>query len=91
MGENRAHRVQIRYFAWVREKVGCESENVELPANIQTVADLVGWLKQRGPQYGEAFARPQVVRAALDKMHVKPTAILGTAREIAFFPPVTGG
>jgi len=53
MGENRAHRVQIRYFAWVREKVGCESENVELPANIQTVADLVGWLKQRGPQYGE--------------------------------------
>ena len=91
MGENRAYRVQIRYFAWVREKVGCELENVELPANIQTVADLVGWLTQRGPQYGEAFARPQVVRAALDKVHVKPTAVLGAAREIAFFPPVTGG
>jgi sulfur-carrier protein len=83
--------VQIRYFAWVREKVGLETEDVELPANIATVADLVGWLKQRGPQYGEAFARPQVVRAALDKVHVKPTAALGTAREIAFFPPVTGG
>jgi molybdopterin synthase sulfur carrier subunit len=91
MGENAAHMVQIRYFAWLREKVGLETEDVELPANIATVADLVGWLKQRGPQYGEAFARPQVVRAALDKVHVKPTAALGTAREIAFFPPVTGG
>ena len=91
MGENSVHRVQIRYFAWVREKVGCESEDVELPEDIQTVADLVDWLKQRGPQYGEAFARPQVVRAALDKVHVKSTAALGTAREIAFFPPVTGG
>ena len=91
MGENAAHKVQIRYFAWVREKVGLETEDVELPTNIATVADLVAWLKQRGPQYGEAFARPQVVRAALDKVHVKPTAALGTAREIAFFPPVTGG
>jgi molybdopterin synthase sulfur carrier subunit len=91
MGENAVHKVQIRYFAWVREKVGLDTEDVDLPANIATVADLVGWLKQRGPQYGEAFARPQVVRAALDKVHVKPTAPLGTAREIAFFPPVTGG
>jgi molybdopterin synthase sulfur carrier subunit len=87
MGE----KVQLRYFAWLREKVGIESEDVELPADVETVADLVGWLKQRGPQYGEAFARPQVVRAALDKVHVKPSATLGTAREIAFFPPVTGG
>ncbi|MEO8421664.1 MAG: molybdopterin converting factor subunit 1 [Hyphomicrobium sp.] len=91
MGENAAHTVQIRYFAWLREKVGRESEDVELPAGVETVADLVGWLQQRGPQYVEAFARPQVVRAALDKVHVKPTAALGAAREIAFFPPVTGG
>jgi molybdopterin synthase sulfur carrier subunit len=91
MGENAAHKVQLRYFAWLREKVGHEIEEVELPAGVETVADLVGWLKQRGPQYGEAFARPQVVRAALDKVHVKPSATLGAAREIAFFPPVTGG
>ena len=91
MSENAVHRVRIRYFAWVREKVGCESEDVELPASVETVADLVGWLKQRGPQYDEAFARPQVVRAALDKVHVKPTMALGGTREIAFFPPVTGG
>jgi molybdopterin synthase sulfur carrier subunit len=91
MGEKTAHKVQLRYFAWLREKVGLESEDVELPSDVETVADLVGWLKQRGPQYGEAFARPQVVRAALDKVHVKPSATLGAAREIAFFPPVTGG
>jgi sulfur-carrier protein len=91
MGENAAHRVRIRYFAWVREKVGCESEDVELPESVATVADLVGWLKQRGPQYEEAFARPQVVRAALDRVHVKSATALGATREIAFFPPVTGG
>lgn len=91
MGNATTNRVRLFYFAWVREKVGCASEDVDLPEGVETVADLVGWLKQRGPQYGEAFARPQVVRAALDKVHVKPTAALGGAREIAFFPPVTGG
>jgi sulfur-carrier protein len=83
--------VRLLYFAWVREKVGCASEDVELPPEVATVADLVAWLQRRGPQYGEAFARPQVVRAALDRVHVKPATALGAAREIAFFPPVTGG
>jgi molybdopterin synthase sulfur carrier subunit len=55
------------------------------------VADLVGWLKGRGPEYAEAFARADVIRAAVDRSHVKPTASLAGAREIAFFPPVTGG
>lgn len=91
MGADAKRRVRLLYFAWVREKVGCAAEDVELPGSVATVADLVRWLKQRGPQYGEAFARPQVVRAALDKVHVKPSATLGAAREIAFFPPVTGG
>jgi molybdopterin synthase sulfur carrier subunit len=79
------------YFAWVREKIGFPEESVELPGSVATVADLVDWLKDRGPQYGDAFARPQVVRAALDRVHVKPSTPLGAAREIAFFPPVTGG
>jgi molybdopterin synthase sulfur carrier subunit len=91
MNSAATRRVRLLYFAWVREKVGHPAEDVELPGSVATVADLVGWLKQRGPQYDEAFARPQVVRAALDKVHVKPSAALGSAREIAFFPPVTGG
>ena len=83
--------VKIRYFAWVREKVGKTEEIIDLPAGIATVADLVAWLTQRGPEYAEAFARPGVVRAAVDQTHVQPTASIADAREIAFFPPVTGG
>ena len=91
MSEVSTKRVRILYFAWVREKVGCAGEEIELPADVATVADLVGWLKSRSPQFGEAFARPELVRAALDKVHVKPAASVAGAREIAFFPPVTGG
>ena len=83
--------VKILYFAWVREKIGRADEALDLPANLETVADLVGWLKQRGPEYAEAFARPGVVRVALDQRHVQPSASLRGVREIAFFPPVTGG
>ena len=83
--------VKILYFAWVREKVGKSEEVVDLPAGVRTIADLVEWLKARGPEFAEAFARPGVVRAAVDKAHVQPTASIVGAREIAFFPPVTGG
>jgi sulfur-carrier protein len=84
-------RVKLLYFAWLREKVGCGAEEIELPEGIATVADVVGWLKTRGAQFDEAFARPEVVRAAVDKVHVKAGASVAGAREIAFFPPVTGG
>ncbi|MGD9785466.1 MAG: molybdopterin converting factor subunit 1 [Hyphomicrobiaceae bacterium] len=83
--------MKILYFAWVREKTGCAEETVRPPAGVVTVADLVGWLKTRGPGYEAAFARPEVVRAAVDRAHVKPAAPIAGAREIAFFPPVTGG
>jgi sulfur-carrier protein len=83
--------VKILYFAWVREKTGKAEEIVDLPAGVSTVAELVTWLKGRGPEYAEAFARAEVIRAAIDKTHVKPSASLAGAREIAFFPPVTGG
>jgi molybdopterin synthase sulfur carrier subunit len=83
--------VKLCYFAWIRERVGKGEEIVDLPADIASVADLVGWLKSRGPEYAAAFARPDVIRAAIDRAHVKPTASIRGAREIAFFPPVTGG
>ena len=83
--------VKIRYFAWVREKTGKAEEVLDLPGNVRTVAELVTWLKGLGPEYAEAFARADVIRAAIDQAHVKPTARLAGAREIAFFPPVTGG
>ena len=83
--------VSLLYFAWVREKIGRASETVELPASVETVADLVAWLRERGPEYVDAFAKPEVVRAAIDRAHVKTSTRIAGAREIAFFPPVTGG
>ena len=84
-------RVKLVYFAWVRERIGLPEEDVELPPGIATIADLVGWLKGRGEEYDYAFENEGVVRAALDKVHAKPNAVITGAREIAFFPPMTGG
>ena len=84
-------KVQLLYFARVREKTGLGEEMLELPAGITTVADLLAWQKQRTPQYGEAFADSGTIRVALDQQHAAPDALIAGAREIAFFPPVTGG
>ncbi|MBB3017863.1 molybdopterin synthase sulfur carrier subunit [Microvirga lupini] len=83
--------MKLVYFAWVRERVGKTDEEVEVPVGIGTVADLVRWLKGRGEEYAYAFENEGIVRAAIDHVHVKPEASLAGAREIAFFPPMTGG
>ena len=83
--------MKLVYFAWVRERIGLPEEDVELPPAIATIADLVGWLKTRGEEYDYAFENEGVVRAAIDKVHARPDAPLAGAREIAFFPPMTGG
>jgi molybdopterin synthase sulfur carrier subunit len=84
-------RMKLVYFAWVRERIGRTDEEVELPEGLATVADLVRWLKGRGEEYAHAFENEDVVRAAIDHTHVKPGAAIAGAREIAFFPPMTGG
>lgn len=83
--------LKLLYFAWVREKIGRAEDVVTLPPTVITLADLVTWLAGRGPEYRAAFDRPELVRAAIDRRHVKPGAPIAGAREIAFFPPVTGG
>ena len=83
--------MKIAYFAWVRERIGKESETVEPPAEVATVADLVRWLKTRGEEYAYAFENEGVVRAAIDRRHVKPQTSIANAPEIAFSPPMTGG
>jgi molybdopterin synthase sulfur carrier subunit len=83
--------VKLVYFAWVRERIGRPDEEVEPPAGVATVADLVRWLKSRGEEYAYAFENEGVVRAAVDRVHAKPDAPLAGAREVAFFPPMTGG
>ena len=83
--------MKVKYFAWVRERVGKSEETVEPPSSVHTVEDLMAWLAKRGETYAHAFETPKVIRAAIDHAHVKPNAAIAGAREIAFFPPLTGG
>lgn len=83
--------VTVLYFAWVREKTGIGQEQIEIPQGVATVGDLIGWLKGRGPEFAAAFEKHDIIRAAIDQTHVPHETPLEGAREIAFFPPVTGG
>jgi molybdopterin synthase sulfur carrier subunit len=83
--------MKLVYFAWVRERVGLSDEVAEPPPEVRTVADLIGWLRGRGENYAHAFSTDGVIRAAIDHVHVKPDTALAGAREVAFFPPMTGG
>jgi len=83
--------MRLLYFAWVKEKAGVAVEEIEPPEGVATVAELMVWLKARGPEFANAFAQTEVIRAAIDQSHVRHDAKIAGAREIAFFPPVTGG
>ena len=83
--------VKLLYFAWVRERIGKGEEVVDLPAGVSTVADLMTWLAGRGEEYAFAFENPKVIRAAINRTHVKPNTAIAGAKEVAFFPPMTGG
>ena len=83
--------MKLRYFAWVRERIGKADEEIDVPADVATVAELMTWLAARGEEYAYAFENPKVIRAAIDHTHVKPQSRIGAATEIAFFPPMTGG
>jgi molybdopterin synthase sulfur carrier subunit len=79
------------YFAWVRERIGLAEEEIAPPPGVATIAELIDWLRARGEGYEAAFANKKAIRTALDRTHARHDAALGEAREIAFFPPMTGG
>lgn len=83
--------MKVLYFAWVRQRTGVGEENVEVPAHVATVGELIEWLKGRHEGYDAAFADLRAIRAAVDQEHVALDHPLAGAREVAFFPPVTGG
>lgn len=83
--------MQMLYFAWVRERIGVGEEQVSPPADIATVADLIAWLSSRSDGHAAAFAEPARLRAAVDQAFVPVDTQIAGAREIAIFPPVTGG
>jgi sulfur-carrier protein len=79
------------YFAWVRERIGKSEEEISPPGDVATVGELIAWLSRRGEEYAHAFEKAAIIRAALDRTHVRHDSPIAGAREIAFFPPMTGG
>lgn len=84
-------KVRILYFASVRENIGKDAEEIELPAGVATVAALRSHLRSRGGAYESAFAEKALLRAAVNQDMVQPAAAIKAGDEVAFFPPVTGG
>ena len=81
--------IDVLYFAWVRERIGLPRERIETSAT--TVAELVAELSAREDRYAAAFADLASLRVALDQNLSDFSAPLAGVREVAFFPPMTGG
>ena len=84
-------RLKVLYFASLREKVGKDAEELDVPAGVATVAALRSHLKERGGSYENAFSEKALLRAAVNQDMAQPSARLKAGDEVAFFPPVTGG
>lgn len=82
---------QLLYFAWVRETIGTDSETLALPADATTVAALLDWLATRSPGHAAALADRSRIRVAVDQQFASADTPLDSPRELAIFPPVTGG
>lgn len=84
--------MKLVYFAWIRERLDRTDEEVALPETVETVGDLLDWQKTRGEEFEAVFEFDKVIRVAINQEHVdeRSTALAG-AKEIAFFPPMTGG
>ncbi len=83
--------MKVRYFAWMKRTVGVAEEEVAPPASVRTVADLVAWLRGRSAGHAEALAEGAAFGAAIDQRTAPLDTPLADAREVAFFPPFTGG
>jgi molybdopterin synthase sulfur carrier subunit len=84
-------RIDVLYFASLRESLGLSRERIELPADVGTAGALRAHLRQRGGAWAEALAESRTLRVAVDQAMAAPDAALHDGAEVAFFPPVTGG
>ena len=83
--------MKVLYFAWVRERLGRSQEEIAVPPELETIRDLIAWLRDRDEEGRLAFADLRAIRAAADQEHVPLDHPLAGIRELALFPPVTGG
>jgi molybdopterin synthase sulfur carrier subunit len=84
-------KVEVLYFAGLREAVGTARERLELPEGVATAAALRAHLRARGGAWAEALAETRILRVAVDQAMAGADAPLRDGAEVAFFPPVTGG
>ena len=83
--------MKLLYFAWLKTKTGVAEENVAPPAEVKTVADLLIWLRQRGPGFVDALEDIDALRVAVNQEYAEMTDPVSAGDEVALFPPVTGG
>lgn len=84
-------KIQLRFFASVRETLGVTQESVTVPENVITVGDVRAFLQQRGGVWAEALADKRSLRMAYDQNMTDAATPIQDGGEVAFFPPVTGG
>ena len=84
--------IKLVYFAWLRERFGIDEEQVDLPVNVKTIADLFDWLANRGEEFEAVMEHRKIIQVAIDQTHVQDAnTAIGEAKVIAIFPPMTGG
>ena len=83
--------MKLLYFAWLRARIGCAEEEIDLPPGVKDVSSLLDWLRSRGSGYAEAVRDLSVVRVAVNQNYVGLEHPVREGDEIAVFPPVTGG
>ncbi|MES2105002.1 MAG: molybdopterin converting factor subunit 1 [Pseudomonadota bacterium] len=84
-------KLELRFFASVREKLGMQGEQVSLPGDVKTVGDVRSWLVARGGVWAEVLAEGRALRMAYDQQMCGADMLVSDGGELAFFPPVTGG
>jgi sulfur-carrier protein len=84
-------QVKLVYFAWLRERIGTDHEVLDIPSDVKTARGLVAWLATLSDEHQAALSVPSVIRVAVDQEIIEPDEYLGSPREIALFPPMTGG
>lgn len=84
-------QITLRYFAWVRERIGLETETITLPDQVKTIQNLLEFLKMRGENYAHALEHSDIIRTAINFEHSEHDQPIKAGDEIGLFPPMTGG